>query len=34
MSSGTVLSLELDGESIVIIVSKTEDIDAWLGSSF
>ncbi|PMD31890.1 hypothetical protein L207DRAFT_591311 [Hyaloscypha variabilis F] len=31
-SSGTVLSLEPDGESIVIIFSKTEDINAWLGS--
>ncbi|KAN0089024.1 hypothetical protein V8E51_019284 [Hyaloscypha variabilis] len=32
-SSGTVLSLEPNGESIVIILSKTEDINAWLGSS-
>jgi hypothetical protein len=27
------LSLEPDGESIVIILSKTRDINAWLGSS-
>ncbi|KAE9364935.1 hypothetical protein N431DRAFT_473028 [Stipitochalara longipes BDJ] len=32
-SAETVLSLEPDGENIVIIVSKTEDINAWLGSS-
>jgi len=32
-SSGTVLSLESDGGNIVFVISKTEDIKVWLGSS-